>query len=222
MGLSDSLRKRADGVWRRILEHPFVGGIGDGSLSRDRFTFFLRQDYLFLIEYSRVLAMAAAKAPDLAGMTRFSEVLHATMSQEMELHRRYSAGFGISPEELERTRIAPGTSAYGRYLVSIAHEGSIKEIVAAVLPCEWGYSEIGRHLAATGNASDENPYAEWINTYASDEFSALGAWLRGYLDEQARGCSAAERRRLHEVFLTSSRYEYLFWEMAYNKERWPV
>ena len=120
--------------------------------------------------------MAAAKAPDLAGMTRFGEVLHATMSQEMELHRRYCAGFGIGPEELERTRIAPGTSAYGRYLVSIAHEGSVKEIVAAVLPCEWGYSEIGRHLAATGDTSDGNPYREWIGAYASDEFAALGAW----------------------------------------------
>ncbi len=222
MGLSDTLRKRADGIWSRILKHPFVRGIGDGSLSRDRFTFFLRQDYLFLIEYSRVLAIAAAKAPDLGAMTKFGEVLHATMSEEMDLHRRYCAGFGIGPEELERTRIAPGASAYGRYLVSIAHEGSVKEIVAAVLPCEWGYSEIGLHLAATGDTSIANPYREWIETYASNEFAALGEWLRGYLDDQARGSSAEERRRLHEVFQTSSRYEYLFWEMAYNMERWPV
>jgi thiaminase/transcriptional activator TenA len=222
MGLSDTLRKRADGIWSRILKHPFVRGIGDGSLSRDRFAFFLRQDYLFLIEYSRVLAIAAAKAPDLSAMTKFGEVLHATVSEEMDLHRRSCAGFGIGPEELEHTRMVPGASAYGRYLVSIAYEGSVKEIVAAILPCEWGYSEIGLHLAETGDTSNENPYREWIETYASNEFAALSEWLRGYLDDQARGSSAAERRRLHEVFQTSSRYEYLFWEMAYNKERWPV
>ena len=222
MNVSDRLRKKADPVWEKILGHPFVRGLGDGSLPRDKFTFFLRQDYLFLIEYSRVLAIASAKAPDLAGMTRFAELMHATLTVEMELHRSYCAGFGITSEQLERTRIAPATSAYARYLVSIAYEGSVQEIAAALLPCEWGYSEIGRHLAAHGDTSEKNPYASWIETYASEEFCGLGEWLRGYLDAMAKSPSVDQRRRLEQVFLTSSRHEYLFWQMGYNKEQWPV
>ena len=120
MAVSDTLRQRADRVWRRIITHPFVRGLGDGSLPLDRFTFFLRQDYLFLIDYSRVLAIASAKAPDLDGMTRFADLMHATLTSEMALHREYCAGFGISPQQLERTRVAPGTSAYTRYLLSVA------------------------------------------------------------------------------------------------------
>ena len=209
-------------MWAKIIAHPFVRGLGDGSLSLDRFTFFLRQDYLFLIDYSRVLAIASAKARDLDGMTRFAELMHATLTVEMELHRNYCAGFGVSTRQLERTRMAPGTSAYARYLLSVAYEGSIEEIAAALLPCLWGYSEIGLDLARTGDTSDKNRYASWIQTYAAEDFCRLSDWLRGYLDTLAKAPSRAQRRRLEELFLASSRYEYLFWEMGYNKERWPV
>ena len=222
MAVSDTLRQRADRVWRRIITHPFVRGLGDGSLPLDRFTFFLRQDYLFLIDYSRVLAIASAKAPDLDGMRHLAGLMHATLTQEMELHQQYCAGFGISLEALERTQVAPGTSAYTRFLLSVAYEGSITEIAAALLPCEWGYAEIGLELARTGDTSERNRYAQWICTYAAQEFQDEAAWLRGYLDGLARNPSKAQRRRLEELFLTSCRYEYLFWEMAYHKQRWPV
>ena len=218
MGLSDDLRQEAAPIWDRILQHPFVTGIGDGSLSLDRFTYYLRQDYLFLIDYGRALAVATAKAPDLEGMTRFAGLMHATLTEEMDLHRQYCAGFDVTAEDLEATEIAPATSAYGRYLVSIAYEGSIREITAALLPCQWGYCEIGLHLAAHGDSSESNPYAEWIRAYASDEFRALSDWLRAYLDEQAEAMDRRERHRLSEIFLTSSRYEYSFWEMGYHKD----
>lgn len=222
MTTSDTLRKKADKVWRRIMAHPFIRELGDGSLPLDKFTFFLRQDYLFLMEYSRVLAIASAKAPDLDGMRRLAGLMHATLTQEMELHRRYCAGFGIGPEALERTRAAPGTSAYARFLVSVSYEGSINEIAAALLPCEWGYAEIGLELARTGDTSERNRYAQWICTYAAGEFQELAGWLRGYLDRRTRDPSKEERRRLENLFLMSSRYEYLFWEMAYKKQGWPV
>ncbi len=216
MGLSSVLRKTADADWRRMHAHPFVRGIGDGTLPRGRFAHYLRQDYLFLIEYSRVLALASAKAPDLEGMTKFGELLHATLTVEMELHRRTCASFGISTRSLERTPVAPATSAYGRYLVSIAYEGTVKDIAAAILPCQWGYSEIGLALAKHGDTSARNPYVEWIESYAAAEFTALTMWLRRYLDTQARDAPATERERLAEVFATSTQYELRFWDMAWH------
>ena len=217
MGLSDELRRHAGPIWDRIFRHPFVTGLGDGTLPLESFKFYLVQDYRFLIDYARVLAVASAKAPDLEGMTRFAGLLHATLAEEMDLHRRYCAGFGISAAELERAEIAPGTAGYTNYLLSVAYQGTAMEIAAALLPCQWGYYEIGRKLAAEGDTSESNPYAEWIRTYASDEFKALSDWLRGYLDQLGREASAAERARLDEVFLMSSRYEYRFWEMGLSR-----
>ena len=222
MGLSDDLRRHAGPVWDRIFSHPFVAGLGDGTLPLESFKFYLVQDYRFLIDYARVLAVASAKAPDLEGMTRFAGLLHATLAEEMDLHRRYCAGFGIAAAELERAEIAPGTAGYTNYLLSVAYQGTAMEIAAALLPCQWGYYEIGRKLADEGDTSESNPYAEWIRTYASDEFKALSDWLRGYLDELGQETSAAERARLDEVFLMSSRYEYRFWEMGLSRERWPA
>ena len=103
MGLSDELRSHAGSVWDRIFSHPFVAGLGDGTLPLESFKFYLVQDYRFLIDYSRVLAVASAKAPDLEGMTRFAGLLHATLAEEMDLHRRYCAGFGISAAAISVT-----------------------------------------------------------------------------------------------------------------------
>jgi len=222
MGLSDELRRHAGPVWDRIFSHPFVAGLGDGTLPLESFKFYLVQDYRFLIDYARVLAVASAKAPDLEGMTRFAGLLHATLAEEMDLHRRYCAGFGIAAAELEHAEIAPGTAGYTNYLLSIAYQGSVMETAAALLPCQWGYYEIGRKLADEGDTSDSNPYAEWIRTYAADDFKALSDWLRGYLDQLGQEVSATERSRLEEVFLMSSRYEYQFWEMGLSREQWPA
>ena len=222
MATSDRLRRKADRLWAKTMAHPFLRGLADGSLPLDKFTYFLRQDYLFLIDYSRVLALATAKAPDLDGMNHFAELMHETLRTEMDLHRDYCARFGIAARQLEQTAVAPSTSAYTRHLLTVSHQGSIAEIAAALLPCQWGYSEIGLELARTGDTSRRNQYADWIATYASDEFRLLAEWLRGYLDRLAPRPTRAERSALENAFLTSSRYEYLFWEMGYTKERWPV
>ena len=220
MGLSDQLRNKAEPIWDQILNHKFITGLGDGSLPLDRFKFYLRQDYLFLVEYARVLAIASAKAPNLEGMTRFATLLHATLSQEMNLHRRYCAGFGINEDDLKDTKISPATSNYANYLLAVAHQDTVREIAASLLPCQWGYYEIGLKLAAEGDLSDSNPYAEWIKTYSSEEFRDLTDWLRGYLDKLGQGISPANRKHLEETFLMSCRYEYQFWQMGLSKESW--
>ena len=99
---TERLRQKADGIWEAQHQHPFVRGIGDGTLSLERFKFWLRQDYVFLIEYARLLALAAARSPDLETIIRFATLLKETVETEMNLHRAYAAEFGISREELEQ------------------------------------------------------------------------------------------------------------------------
>ncbi|MGH3932077.1 MAG: thiaminase II [Pseudonocardiaceae bacterium] len=220
-GLSADLRAAAGEIWEAQHRHPFVRGIGDGTLDLERFRFWIRQDYLFLIEYSRLLALAAARAPDLDTMRRFAELVHETLHDEMDLHRSYSADLGIPAADLEREEMAPTTRGYTDFLLRTATVGDFAELVAALLPCMWGFNEIGRRLATDGPPEDER-YARWIEMYASEKFTALVDWLRELTDQIGAELSGAHGARMREVFLTSSRYELAFWEMAWTLEAWPL
>ncbi len=220
MEFSARLRQLAEPVWQAQHNHPFVRGIGDGSLALERFQFWIRQDYLFLIEYCRLFGLAAARAPDLATLARFADLLQATARTEMSLHRSYAAEFGISDEDLEREEMAPATRAYTDFLIRVAATGDFAELVAALLPCMWGFSEIGQRLAAGGRPGDHR-YAAWIETYASPDFAKLARWCRELLDRLAADAGEETRRRMAAAFITSSRYELAFWESAWTEQHWP-
>lgn len=212
MSFSAELRHAADPIWRAQHDHPFVRGIGDGTVDVERFKRWLRQDYRFLVEYCRVFALAAARSPDLATLRRFAELLQATAVTEMDLHRSYAAGFGITPEDLEAEEMAPVTRGYTDFLVRTAAAGDFAELAAAVLPCMWGYNEIGLRLAERGRPADER-CAAWIDAYADPGFTALAGWCRELVDGLAEEAGPAARARMREAFLVSSRYELAFWDV---------
>jgi thiaminase/transcriptional activator TenA len=218
MTLSARLRDRAAPIWEREFSHPFVQRLGDGTLEEDRFRVWLRQDYLFLIEFGRVLALAAARAEDLETMGRFADLLRATLKDEMDLHRRYAARFGLTSGDLEAATPAPATRAYTDFLVRVAYEGPLAAVVAALLPCAWGYAEIASRLAARGTPPADDRYQEWIKTYTSPQFVGYAEWLRDLLDHLSDALSGADQKRLTEIFLASSEYECRFWDMAYAME----
>ena len=201
------------------MSHPFLTELGNGDLDLAKFRFYMCQDYVFLIAYSRLLALVTAKAPDLDTMSRFAHLLDATLNTEMALHREFANQCGISSEELALTQPAPTTYAYTRHLLSVASLADVAETVAALLPCQWGYAEIGQMLAQRGRPNTVPFYSRWIEMYASPEFVALATWLREVLDTYA---GRVDEERLCETFCTSARYEYLFWDMAYRMEEWPV
>ncbi len=196
-----------------MLEHEFVRSIGDGSVDLQRFAFWVRQDYLFLVDYSRLFALAAARAPDLETMTVFARLCHETLSTEMALHRAYAAEFGISEAELRAEAKAPATASYTNFLLRTATLGDYAELVAALLPCMWGFNEIGVALAANGLPQQPQCRA-WIEMYASPEFTEMTSWCRDILDRLAAGLPESSLQRLEAAFLASSRHELAFWDMA--------
>jgi len=218
---TERLRRQADRIWDAQFRHPFVRGIGDGTLELERFKFWIRQDYVFLIEYARLLALAAARSPDLETMTRFATLLKETVQTEMNLHRGYAAEFHIDTKELGGESPAPTTRAYTDFLLRVAAIGDFGELAAALLPCMWAFSEIGQRLAVQPRPSDER-YAKWIAMYSSHEFAELARWCRDLVDDLAEGLPERDLQRLEAAFLISSRYELQFWEMAWKMEKWPV
>jgi thiaminase/transcriptional activator TenA len=217
MKLTERLHHAAAPIWQTTLRHPFVTELGDGTLPLEKFRFYMCQDYVFLIEYSRLLALATAKSPDLVTMGRFANLLDATLNREMALHREFASQCGISATTLAQTKTAPTTHAYTRHLVSVAAFGDFAEVIAALLPCQWGYCEIGQLLAQRGKPLAAPFYCQWIDMYASPEFAALATWLREVLDAHE---GMVREDRLQEIFITSAKYEFLFWDMAYRQEEW--
>ncbi|HEY4278343.1 MAG TPA: thiaminase II [Conexibacter sp.] len=214
---SDALRAAAAEVWEAQHAHPFVRGIGDGTLDAERFRHFVRQDYLYLIDYGRLLALGCARAPDLDTMGRLAELAQATLVTEMGLHRALAAEWGISAAELEAERPTPTTRSYADFLLRTAGLGDFGELVAALLPCMWGYAEVGERLAAAAPPPHAG-YARWIAAYADPAFQAQAVWCRELTDRVAAGLDDAGRARLRAAFVTSSRHELAFWDASWRLE----
>ena len=216
--VSARLRDEHADAWEACFTHPFVQAIGRGDLEEERFRTFLVQDYLFLIDYARVLATASAKAPDLESQTKFADLARATLSVEMELHRDVCAQWGIGGAALEGAEPLPTTVAYTSFLLRCA-SGDIGELGAALLPCQWGYADVGARLAQAGLPEHER-YAAWIRSYADPDYQALTGWLRSFVDRLGASNTDDMYARWSRIFSTTLRYEAAFWEMAWSGETW--
>ncbi len=208
-------RERTADLWRRSFAHPFVRGIAEGTLDRARFQFYLAQDDHFLVDYARVLALAVVKAPDRETMGRFSRMVDTIINTEMALHRQFSARYGVSEAQLEATPIATTTRAYTDHLLRVAWGGTIGELVAAILPCHYGYLELARSLLEEPGARAGAAYAEWIAAYASDAYAEGAEWVLGLGNRLAAEAGPQERQRMALAYTTSLRYELAFWEMSW-------
>jgi thiaminase/transcriptional activator TenA len=218
--MSYRFRERSARLWRSILTHPFITGLGSGELSRERFEHYLKQDYFYLAEFSRVLALASAKSDELSDMGYLAGLLHATFAVEMDLHRRTCADFGIDARTLEGVAPSFVTTAYANMLVRTCYEGRLADMLAALLPCEAGYAEIASLLRERGLPSSPH-YRDWIETYSSAEFREFAAWVAGRFDQLARDAREREVERWYRLYLTSARFELLFFEMSWTLESWP-
>ena len=178
MSFTDDVENKARPLRQSILSHPFIVGVGDGTLPVEQFKHYITQDYVYLIDYARVLALASARAPDLPTMGWFAGLLDETLNTEMDLHRGYCAEFGITRHDLEAAQAAPTTIAYTSYLLKVAYQGTFGELVACLLPCQRGYWEIGVHLAQLGQPKDAPLYSQWIQMYSSEEFAELARKIR--------------------------------------------
>lgn len=219
---TDRLFERVKPIWDSYLEHPFVKGIGQGDLDYEKFKHWLKQDYIYLIDYARLFSVGALKSEDLEMMTMFTDLAYGTLHTEMELHRNYAAQFGISEEALTATKPAATTTAYTSYMLNLAQRGGIENVIAAVLTCTWSYHYIGEALNNIEGASQHEFYGEWIQMYSSEEFASFKEDVMHIMNRIAEGKTEAQLQALEDIVVYTSYYEYMFWDMAENLETWPV
>jgi thiaminase (transcriptional activator TenA) len=217
---SEEARQRTQTLRAAIHALPFNTELAAGSLARDCFQHYITQDALYLGQFSRALAVAAAKAPDTATLQAFAQSALGAVAVERALHEHYLRAFGIEPVMLATTQPAPDCLAYTSFLLAAAYHEPWEVLVAALLPCFWIYWDVGCAIAET--ATPDNPYRAWIDTYADPRFGEAVEAVIATADRAADAASAGLRAKMLAAFTRAAQYEWLFWDGAYNRRQWPL
>ncbi|MDJ0859218.1 MAG: thiaminase II [Dinoroseobacter sp.] len=205
--------------WNAYTRHAFVAGLQDGSLPRDAFLHYLKQDYIFLMHFSRAWGLAIAKAATLAEMQSACATVHALLHHEMALHTEICAAAGIDKDTLEATVERAENMAYTRFVLEAGYSGDFLDLLAALAPCVLGYGEIGARLASSGYS---DTYSDWIGTYGGDEYQEVCKETGQLIENALRHRLGAEYTlsprfsQLGETFAKATTLEVGFWDMGLN------
>jgi thiaminase/transcriptional activator TenA len=220
MAFTNELWSSIDPIYGAILRHPFIKGLIDGGLAVDSFRFYAIQDALYLREFARALSLLGARAPEDEWIIMFNEHAAGALKVERALHESFFGEWGLTPAQVAATPMAPTNLAYTSYLLAVAHGGPFHEGLAALLPCYWIYWEVGKELERAG--SPVPLYRRWIDTYASEDFGAVVRAVLAATDTVGAAAGGAARDAMRRHFVTTSRYEWMFWDMGLRREAWPV
>ena len=212
-GLFARLRAACATEWTAYTEHPFVRGLGDGTLPETCFRHYLAQDYLFLIHFARAYGLAAYKAETLDDIRQAASSLGAIVDVEMGLHVTFCAGWGLSEADMAAVPEDTATMAYTRYVLEKGVAGDLLDLHVALSPCIIGYAEIGARLM--DKAGGANPYGAWVAMYASDDYQEVAASEIATLDRlMARRGGQGRMDGLTTTFRQAARLEADFWQMG--------
>lgn len=185
--------------------HPFVLGIGDGTLPRELFAGYVAQDAFFLESFARAYALALAHSPDRAGLEAFADLL-AGVRDELRLHASYASRWGV---DLAAVEPAGATLAYTDFLLSVAGLRGVGVICAAMTPCMRLYA----HLGGVLSVARAGAYAKWVRTYADPAFEELAGTLEHLLDRYAD-----DTGEVQGVYRRAMRLELGFFDAAWRRD----
>jgi thiaminase (transcriptional activator TenA) len=208
---SDRLWSAIAGIYAETLKHPFLTGLTDGTLPKDRFDFYLKQDSLYLVAFAEALGVLASKAPRVDWMITLNQHAIDCVKTERQLHESLLRGAAAKT-------MAPVNYAYSNHFLATVHRKPFAEGLCALLPCYWIYWEVGRELRKRGSRNKD--YAKWIEQYSSEEYGKTVQLVLDMINEESARLDEERKQSCVDLFVTSSRYEYLFWDMAWRLEAW--
>ncbi len=222
MRFSQVLRDEADPIFEAIFHHPFVVGIATGKLRPEQLIHYVSQDFQYLNAFIRIYGLALSKCKDRKDMEMFSQQIGFILNAETHPHNNFCRIANVRYEDLQGYSLLPTAHHYINHMLTVAHEGSVGEILAVLLPCPWTYFEIGQKLKNEIKPDENHPFFEWITFYADERVGDVTKRFCDRMDDWAETASRLEKNRMKNHFILSCQLEYSFWEMAYGLERWPV
>lgn len=218
----EKMQYAVHGIMHAIHQHPFISGLSTGVLPRDTFIFYLVQDALYLADFSRALALTAAKLPNNEHVQQFIAFALDAMKAERELHFGYIQAYraSINPSIDLMAQQSPACFTYTHYLLKMACLAPVEEAVSSLLPCFLIYQEVGKKLAS--QSLPNNPYHDWIALYSSEAFELSIRTATNITNELAYQASKSTQENMISAFVRSTQLEWMFWESAYRQENWLI
>jgi len=207
-------------IIEKIHVHPFNQELGQGTLPFDKFIFYLIQDGLYLADFSRALALTAARLPNNNHVQQFIQFSLGAIEAERLLHLNYLKDYqsktGISAGLMIEQ--SPSCFMYTNYILKMASLATVEEAASSLLPCFFIYNEVGKKMLS--NYLPNNPYSDWIALYSSEAFEASVNDAISITNELALNVSESMQKKMIAAFIRSTQLEWLFWESAYSQEKW--
>lgn len=211
----DRLKSDSYDLWNRILLNEFVQSIVSGRLPVEGLREYVKQDYIYTIEFTKSLALLASRSNTEADLRHFVGMAKFGAEVDLPMHKRFAKSLGINQDELEQSKPNTTTAAYNNYIRRIANRAAVPEFVAACLPCVWSYGLVAKkilfglrvHYRMKGNGLDL-----W-NAYNSPMYRRSVGELKSILRAKSKGLRTEEYLRLRSNFRKSCRYELSFWNV---------
>ena len=221
MSFSQTLTARARPYIEAQVQKPFLQGLLNGDLPVDRFEYWLKVDYPYLLNLAKVQALGVVKADETEAMWAMLELVQWT-KKEIASHEAHAARLGIARDELISQWMSPLKYAYTRHQLAAAYQGALGEILSAILPCKWGYGEVNRALVKRKAIDPDNPYKDWFSFYTAEAQSDSTRLAMDLLDREARTSPAKKLTKMENIFMTSIRFETMLWDEYYTKGTWET
>lgn len=213
MSQTQQFIQNAGQYWIDYVDHSFVQQLANGTLPKASFQHYLKQDYLFLFQYNRALSLGIYKAENFTQMREANEAIAALLN-EIKLHIQFCERWEIDEKTLFSTEESAACVAYTRYVLDCAMTGGLSELYTALAPCAIGYAVIAKRIVESGVSPANNPYQDWIDTYAGEEFQHAAQQAITMLDELCANLPTAQLAKLQSIFNTATRMESAFWQMG--------
>lgn len=216
MNFTEQLWSETERIYQKIIDHPFNTELAKGNLDIEKFRYYIYQDSLYLADYAKALALTAGKSTKGEMTNDFLRFASDSIIVENILHENYFKKFEINFNDGQ----SPQCFMYTNFLMNVCSNCSFEEAVAALLPCFWIYREAGIEIAK--KTERNNRYIDWIDTYSGEEFNLAVERMLVITDILAEQASENLKKRMTEKYITGAKLEYLFWDGAYNLNRWII
>jgi len=219
MKVSEKLRKDTGHIWEKIFEHPFVVELYNGSLPIEKFKFYILQDYNYLVDAIKNFAVIASRVDSVDVMKEVVQVVHLEAVSEFNEYEKLLNKLGYKIEDAMNIESLPVNVSYRSFLIATSSLKSYQEAIASVLPCFWSYGEIAKYHEKKLSKNSNSIYVDWASVYLSDDYLNLVTRIKNIVDAGGKGFPYG---KLKDIFMTASRYEYMYWDSVYNMDKWPV
>ena len=218
MNVSQRLFEKVKDIWEECNHHPFIQELAKGTLPIEKFRFYMIQDHLYLMQYAKLFALGLVKSKKEEDIRSFASLISSTIDTENAVHRDYLKRLGITREMIDSAKMGLLNESYTNYMLSIGFKDGLAEIAAAVLSCSWSYKFIGDYVKSVPSSGENQYFAHWRDEYTSEEYNKSNDDIINFINKAAENYSEEQLKYLDEIMINCSRYELMFWDMAYKME----